>query len=304
MRCSRPTPAVRIGSSNALFLPDGTPNAAEPGRNAAPEALEPALGCRPKSVGHLLASTRTEGDAVSARCSLQRPEHADFICRSKAAPFAAEGDQLVVAAVATAQAQEAVGQDAAFEEGVELVLHELRQVCAGSVFRPERRTSRRAAAQSGTAWSVPGGGVRSGQGCHPAPAGAANRWLAREAPEMVSPHGLKPCATPQSPSVPPTDVCPQARAHNGDLYGGPTGAFGAARSEPRMSVQGAKQPHITSSDGQSLICAASRCGESRRLHSKIRPLPRARAKPFIRSWTNIARVSVRRKRDHVKVCRP
>ena len=32
-----------------------------------------------------------------------------------------------------------------------------------------------------------------------------------EAPEVVSPHGLKPCATPQSPSVPPADVCPQAR---------------------------------------------------------------------------------------------
>jgi hypothetical protein len=48
--------------------------------------------------------------------------------RAKAAPFAAEGDQLVVAAVAAAQTQEAVGQDAAFEEGVELVLDELRQV--------------------------------------------------------------------------------------------------------------------------------------------------------------------------------
>ena len=43
------------------------------------------------------------------------------------------GDQLVVAAVAAAQPQEAVGQDAAFEEGVEFVLHELRQVgtCGG-----------------------------------------------------------------------------------------------------------------------------------------------------------------------------
>jgi hypothetical protein len=39
-----------------------------------------------------------------------------------------------VAAVATAQAQEAVGQDPAFEEGVELVFDELRQVCAGRVF--------------------------------------------------------------------------------------------------------------------------------------------------------------------------
>jgi hypothetical protein len=32
------------------------------------------------------------------------------------------------------QAQEAIGQDAALKEGVELVFDELRQVCAGSVF--------------------------------------------------------------------------------------------------------------------------------------------------------------------------
>jgi len=38
-----------------------------------------------------------------------------------------------VAAVAAVQAQEAVGQDAALEEGVELVFDELRQVGAGSV---------------------------------------------------------------------------------------------------------------------------------------------------------------------------
>jgi len=36
-----------------------------------------------------------------------------------------------VAAVATAQPQEAVGQDAALQEGVEIVLDELRQVGAG-----------------------------------------------------------------------------------------------------------------------------------------------------------------------------
>ena len=53
---------------------------------------------------------------------------------AKATPLAAEGDQLVVAAVAAAQAQEAVGQDAAFEEGVELVFDELRQVRARSIF--------------------------------------------------------------------------------------------------------------------------------------------------------------------------
>ena len=61
--------------------------------------------------------------------------------RTKAAPFAAESDELVVPAVAATQPQEAVGQDAAFEEGVELVLHELRQIGAGCGFglREERR---------------------------------------------------------------------------------------------------------------------------------------------------------------------
>jgi hypothetical protein len=39
-----------------------------------------------------------------------------------------------VAAVTVAQSQEAVGQDAAFEEGPELIPDELRQVGASSVF--------------------------------------------------------------------------------------------------------------------------------------------------------------------------
>jgi hypothetical protein len=52
----------------------------------------------------------------------------------QAAALAAEGDQFVVGAVAAAQAQEAVGKDAAFEEGVELIFDELRQVGACSVF--------------------------------------------------------------------------------------------------------------------------------------------------------------------------
>ena len=43
------------------------------------------------------------------------------------APLAAERQQLVMPAVAAAQAQEAVGQDAAFEESVELVFDEPRQ---------------------------------------------------------------------------------------------------------------------------------------------------------------------------------
>jgi len=42
------TVSVRIGFPNALFLPDGTPNAAEPGRNAAFGGHQPLrvhLGC-------------------------------------------------------------------------------------------------------------------------------------------------------------------------------------------------------------------------------------------------------------------
>ena len=65
----------------------------------------------------------------------RRLRHAPRAARwAKAAPLAGEGDELVIAAVAAAQAQEAVGQDPAFEEGVELVLNELRQASACSVF--------------------------------------------------------------------------------------------------------------------------------------------------------------------------
>ena len=54
--------------------------------------------------------------------------------RAEAAPLAAERDQLVVAAVAAVQAQEAMPKDAAFQACVELVFDELRQGGAGSVF--------------------------------------------------------------------------------------------------------------------------------------------------------------------------
>lgn len=64
-------------------------------------------------------------------CLSQTPGSA---LRAKLASLAAEGDQLVVAAVAAVQSQKAVSQDAAFEEGVELSLDGMRQVCAGSVF--------------------------------------------------------------------------------------------------------------------------------------------------------------------------
>ena len=54
--------------------------------------------------------------------------------RAEPLPLAGEGYKLVMATVSAAQAQEAVGQDAAFEEDVELVLHELRQVGSGGGF--------------------------------------------------------------------------------------------------------------------------------------------------------------------------
>ena len=56
---------------------------------------------------------------------------------AKPAPLGAECHQLVVAAVAAAQSQEAVREDAAFEEGVELVLDELRQAGPGLSLREE-----------------------------------------------------------------------------------------------------------------------------------------------------------------------
>jgi hypothetical protein len=51
--------------------------------------------------------------------------------RAQSAALATERQQPVVAALATAQTQEAMGQDPALEERVELVLDELRQLRAG-----------------------------------------------------------------------------------------------------------------------------------------------------------------------------
>jgi len=89
--------------------------------------------------------------------------------RAKASAFAAEGDQLVVAAVVAAQPQEAVGQDAAFKEGVELVLHKLRQVSANCRLSLLEEGSGVLLHRSGTAWSAPVGGARNGPGRRPAP---------------------------------------------------------------------------------------------------------------------------------------
>ena len=57
-------------------------------------------------------------------CVARRP----YSCYARPAPLAAERDQLVVAAVTAVLALEAMRHDAAFEEGGDLVLDELRQV--------------------------------------------------------------------------------------------------------------------------------------------------------------------------------
>ena len=66
--------------------------------------------------------TGTWGDDVVHQAG-RRLRHATSAARgAEAAPLATEGDELVVAAVTAAKPQEAMGQDSALEEGVELGL--------------------------------------------------------------------------------------------------------------------------------------------------------------------------------------
>ena len=96
-----------------------------------------------------------------------------------------------------AQPQEAVRQDAALEEGVELILDESRQLGSGVGLGvgdeagcvPLHQTVQRGLL--GTVAFVVDWGAR------PAPSGAVGRWLAREAPEVVS-SDLKPRTASQS----------------------------------------------------------------------------------------------------------
>jgi hypothetical protein len=75
---------------------------------------------------HPLPHRHVRDDMVhQVRCRLRHPPGPSR--GAEAAPLAAERQQLVVPALAAAQAQEAVGQDAALEEGVELILDEARQ---------------------------------------------------------------------------------------------------------------------------------------------------------------------------------
>ena len=85
---------------------------------AQPCVLAYSAQSRPRSAAPSLPFTlRSTCSALALAlpdCSSASPR------RGLDAPHAAEGDQLVVSAVAAPQAQEAVGQDAALEEHVEL----------------------------------------------------------------------------------------------------------------------------------------------------------------------------------------
>jgi hypothetical protein len=69
---------------------------------------------------------------------------------------------------------QAVRQDAAIEQGVELVLARSAASWLRRRLRSRRRRSWRAAAPDGTAWSARGGDARSGPARHPAPSGCSS----------------------------------------------------------------------------------------------------------------------------------
>ena len=85
-----------------------------------------------------------------------------------------------------------MGQDAAFEEGVELILEELRQVGASSVFGLADERCGVLLQEAGSRGLFRAGGARGGPRRRSEPAAAAGRWLAREAPKVVSLHRRKP----------------------------------------------------------------------------------------------------------------
>jgi hypothetical protein len=94
--------------------------------------------------------------------------------RDRPAPLAAERQQLVVAALAAAQPQEAVGQDAALAKGVELVLDEPQQLGAGAGFDEAGRVLLHQAVQRGLFRSM---ALVMDRGRHRTPPGAVGRWL-------------------------------------------------------------------------------------------------------------------------------
>jgi hypothetical protein len=105
---------------------------------ASQSSSDAASNCASRALSASICSSRAASAActscASKRCGMVRRRlcHAPRAARrAKAAPLATEGDEFVVTAVAAAQSQETVREDAALQERVELVLHELRQVGSG-----------------------------------------------------------------------------------------------------------------------------------------------------------------------------
>lgn len=125
-----------------------------------------------------------------------------------------------MSALATAQAKEPVREDAAVEEGIELVLDELRQACGGGLLGlgEEGLGAVQRVLLGPVALVVDGRAIgRTGD--------AADRWLARAAPEVMSSGGLKLYYASQSPSRAPTCGCPPTCACPNPA-GAPTGEAG------------------------------------------------------------------------------
>jgi hypothetical protein len=128
--------------------------------------------------------------------------------RTEPAALAAEGQQLVVAALAAARAVEPMRQDAALEVGLELVLDEAWQIRSGAgrgVRDEAGRVLLDQAMQRGLLAAV---ALVAERRAVRRPAEAAGQVASTMAPEGVGPNGLRPCFSPQSLRGLPADVCP------------------------------------------------------------------------------------------------
>jgi len=127
------------------------------------------------------------------------------------APLAADRQQLVVAALASAQPQEAAGQDAALEEGIELVFDEPVQLGTRARFGVGNEAGRMPLHQPTQQGLLGAVAFVEWTG---APSGA--RWDCRPMActmgfRCSEPYGLRPRAATQSPCMPPAGVCPLLR---------------------------------------------------------------------------------------------
>jgi len=158
--------------------------------------------------------------------------------RAKAAPLAADGNRLAVAAVVAAQAQEAVGEDAAFQEGTELVPHKQRRIGAShglSLLEEGGGVLLHQAVQRGLLGAV---ALVASRGAFGHPAGLPGDGLHTRLPR------LRPRTVPSRALRLNRPVCGRLLSAHccGDPFGGhgvcATGCFGATSSGQRMSLMG------------------------------------------------------------------